>query len=175
MLSRLSLTALLVAGLASAEPPRLDEYQVKAAYLYNFAKFVDWPMETAQHADEPFRICVLGQDPFGKSLDSVVAGRAIGDRPITVLRISAPEGASGCRVLFVASSERKRVLPRLAEFAGTGVLLVGEAGNPTASGMIVNFTLEGGSVRFEIDVAAAVREKLSLSSKLLSLAVHVKK
>ncbi len=171
MLPPFTLFLLLTTSLTAAAPP-LDEYQVKAAFLYNFAKFVDWP---AEHPHDPFRICVLGHDPFGRALDNVVAGRSIGERPVAVLRISAPEAASGCQVLFVSSSERKRILPLLAEAAGTGVLSVGEVGTPTSSGMIVNFALEGGSVRFEVDVAAAAREKVSLSSKLLNLAIRVKK
>lgn len=172
MLPPFSLILVLVTSLTAAGPPSLDEYQVKAAFLYNFAKFIDWP---AEHPHDPFRICVLGQDPFGRALDNVVAGRSIGERPVAVVRISVPEAAAGCQVLFVASSERKRILPMLAEAAGTGVLSVGEVGTPTSSGMIVNFALEGGSVRFEVDVAAAAREKLSLSSKLLNLAIRVKK
>ncbi len=175
MLPLLNLAVVVMAVLTAAGPPQVEEYQVKAAFLYNFAKFVDWPPETLRDAREPFQICVLGPDPFGRALDDVVAGKSIGDRPISVRRISAPEAAAGCRVLYVASSERKHVLSLLTASVATGVLFVGEVGTPTASGMVVNFALEAGSVRFEVDVAAAGREKLSLSSKLLSLAIRVRK
>src|SRR5258708_34362438 len=85
----------------------MDEYQVKAAFLYNFARFVEWPADVFHDPSDPFAICVLGQDPFGHALDDVVAGKKIEGRAFAVRRISAPRQAVGCRILFVSSSEPK--------------------------------------------------------------------
>src|SRR5580693_7241676 len=91
--------------LTAASPAQpFDEYQVKAAFLYNFAKFVQWPSEAFQTATEPIAICVLGQDPFGRSLADTVAGRAIEGRSIVVRHISDIKQAAGCHVLFIAST-----------------------------------------------------------------------
>lgn len=169
----LMLAARIVAGGGSGRPP--DEYRVKAAFLYNFAKFVEWPPEAFAGPSEPLVICVLGEDPFGRALDEAVDGKKIEGRAIAVRRISEARQAKGCRMLFVSSSERKRVLTVLASLAEPGLMTVGESDNATSAGMIVNFTLEDGKVRFAIDAAAGQREKLRFSSRLLSLAVSVKK
>jgi hypothetical protein len=172
LIPALALTLQLIAG-GQGRPP--DEYQVKAAFLYNFAKFVEWPPEAFADPNEPLVVCVLGEDPFGHALDDAVSGKRVEGRALTVRRISDARQAKGCRMLFVSSSERKRVLPILASLGEPGLLTVGESDNATAEGMIINFTLEGDKVRFAVNVAAAERGKLRFSSRLLSLAVSVKK
>jgi len=102
----------LAAG--SLEEP-FDEYQVKAAFLYNFAKFVQWPSATFQSANEPIAICVLGQDPFGRSLEDTVTGRAIEGRSLIVRHISSVKQAAGCHILFIGSPETKQSAPVLSE------------------------------------------------------------
>jgi hypothetical protein len=167
--SRLSLTVLLVIPLIGATRSRpVDEYQVKAAFLYNFARFIEWPPEVFQDSNDPFVICVLGHDPFGHLLDDVVAGKKIGGRPFAVRRLSEARKVSRCRILFVDSSEPKRVLSVLAAITEPGVLTVGESDSATAAGMIINLMLEDGKVRFEIHHGSADREKLRFSSRLLS-------
>ena len=148
----------------------MDEYQVKAAFLYNFARFVEWPFESFQRSNEPLTICVLGIDPFGSSLDDTVAGRAIEGRSLAVRRISSIRQIAGCHVLFVSSAESKRSPPALAEIRTPGVLTVGDSGAPEMDGLIINFRLEGGKVRFAINLEAADRGRLRISSRLLSLA-----
>jgi hypothetical protein len=172
--SRLSLAFVLAIRLAAGGRPP-DEYQVKAAFLYNFAKFVEWPAESFVNPGLPLTVCVLGEDPFGGALDEVVSGRNIDGRALAVRRISDPRQAAGCRILFVSSSERKRVLAVIAGLNEPGILTVGESDSATSEGMIINFTLEGGRVRFAINAGAAEREKLRVSSRLLSLASAVKK
>jgi hypothetical protein len=152
---------------ATAEQP-FDEYQVKAAFLYNFAKFVQWPSEAFQTSTEPIAICVLGQDPFGRSLADTVAGRAIEGRPIIVRHVSDIKQAAGCHVLYIASTENKRSPAILADIK-PGILTVGDS-DISGTGVVINFRLDDGKVRFEIDVDAAEREKLQISSRLLSLA-----
>lgn len=172
----LALALILATQLAAAEPDRpLDEYQVKAAFLYNFARFVDWPPQAFAGPNEPLLICVLGEDPFGKALDNAVDGRKIEGRAIAVRRISDAHATRGCHMLFVSASERKRVLTLLASASGSGLLTVGDSDSATAEGMIINFILDGDKVRFAINVAAAERQKLRFSSRLLSLAVSVKR
>jgi hypothetical protein len=177
VLSRLSFALVLAVRLIAAGraegPP--DEYQVKAAFLYNFAKFIEWPREAFHDPSEPLLVCVLGADPFGQALDDVLGGKKIDGRAITVRRISEVRQSKGCRILFVSASERKSVLPVLAGMNEAGVLTVGESDNATSGGMIINFVFEGSRIRFAINTAAAERGKLRVSSRLLSLAVVVTK
>jgi hypothetical protein len=176
MLFRLSLTILIATRfIAGVHAEEMDEYQVKAAFLYNFTKFVDWPVEAFRTPEEPFGICILGDDPFGKALDLVVAGRSIAGRPLIVHRISGARQIEGCHVLFVSSSAIKRGSPVLAATQRPGVLTVGEADNPAADSLIIDFTLKGSKVRFEINLSAAEHQRLHLSSKLLSLASAVRR
>ncbi|MGD1070960.1 MAG: YfiR family protein [Bryobacteraceae bacterium] len=168
----LILTIQLIAGWQERPP---DEYQVKAAFLFNFAKFVEWPPGAFADPAEPLVICVLGEDPFGHALDDAVSGKKIDGRALAIRRISDARQAKGCRILFVSASERKRVLSILASAGEPGVLTVGESDSATAEGMIVNFIPDGGKVRFTINVTAAEREQLRFSSRLLSLAIRVKR
>jgi hypothetical protein len=173
---RLSFALVLTVHLSAGGPARPpDEYQVKAAFLYNFARFIEWPAEVFRDPNDPFVICVLGEDPFGRALDDVVSGKKIDGRGFTVRRISEARRATGCMILFVSSTERKPVLSTLGSLNQSGVLTVGETDNATSDGMIINLMLQDGKVRFEIDMDAAEKERLRFSSKLLSLATVVKK
>lgn len=170
------LIAVLPALLAGGGPaPPLDEYQVKAAFLYNFAKFVEWPAETFQSASEPIAICVVGADPFGHELENAVKGKTIDGRPLTARRIADIRQSAGCRILFAGAPDRKRLSPVFAGVLGKGVLTVGEAEETSSTGAMITFTMENGKVRFEVNVEVADREKVRLSSKLLSLARNVRK
>jgi hypothetical protein len=176
-LRRLSFALILTARLAAAghaEGPA-DEYHVKAAFLYNFAKFVEWPEEALEKQSESLVFCVLGEDPFGHALDDVVGGKKIDGRALVVRRFTDARQAKGCRMLFVSSSEPRSVLSILAGLNESGVLTVGESDSATSEGMIINFILEGGRIRFSVNTAAAEREKLRFSSRLLSLATIVRK
>ncbi|MGD1073096.1 MAG: YfiR family protein [Bryobacteraceae bacterium] len=176
MCLRLIPALILTLGLTAAgneRPP--DEYRVKAAFLFNFAKFVEWPPEAFADPNEALVVCVLGEDPFGHALDELAMGKRIEGRVLAIRRISDAHLAKGCRMLFVSSSEHKRVLSVLDSLGEPGVLTVGESDSATSEGMIISFTLENGKVRFAINVAAAEREKLRLSSRLLSLATRVRK
>lgn len=176
MFLRLILATVLAAGIGLKLPAeQLDEYRVKAAFLYNFAKFVDWPAEAFPTPGEPFAICVLGEDPFGRSLDDAIAGRAIAGRPVVVRRVSEARQTGGCQILFVTPASGRHVVSILATLKHPGVLTVGESGNSRSEGLIINFTLEGGKVRFEIDLVAAADEKLRFNSRLLSLATVVRR
>ncbi len=158
----------LAAGRGRGEA--LDEYQVKAAFLYNFAKFVEWPPGTFQSAADPIAICILGPDPFGGALHEAVRGKAVGGRTFRIAVISDARQAAGCQILFIHSSVRKRQPTLLRELAVPGLLTVGEWEDFAAQGGMIHLKLEEGKVRMEINAAAAERAGLRISSKLLHLA-----
>ncbi len=165
---------LAVVALASsrifAQAPVADEYQVKAAFLFNFAKFVEWPTDAFKGPEDPIAICVLGQNPFGTALEDVVRNKTVASRGFVVREVSNAQQASKCQIVFVSASERKRFHSLLEEFKGRSILTVGEGDDFTANGGIINFKLKDAQVRIEIDASAAVRAGLRISSKLLSLA-----
>src|SRR5216683_4298671 len=152
----------------------IDEYQVKAAFLYNFAKFVEWPAQAFTGPDEPISICIFGQNPFGRSLDDAVRGKVVEGRAFVVLKLSDFRQSGACKILFISSSERKSVRALLAQVKTGGILTVGETEGFAAEGGVVDFTLDEGRVRIEINVQAAEQQWLRISSKLLSLARIVK-
>ncbi len=148
------------------------EYQVKAAFLFNFARFVEWPPRAFETASSPIAVCVLGEDPFGESLNRVVDGKTLGDRAMTVRRGKKLRELSGCEILFISASERARLPEILEELRTTPVLTVGEGEDFATRGGEVQFILEDSHVHLLINVDATERAGLKVSSKLLSLA-HV--
>ena len=141
-----------------------QEYRIKAAYLYNFLKFVEWPQEATP---TPLTICVAGRNPFGTYLEDTVRGEQIQGRPVIARVILEPE--ANCHVVFVPNGAATAAYLRAAR--GTATLTVGESAQFIMQGGIVNFVLEGNNVRFEIDPIAAELAKLRLSSRLLQLAI----
>lgn len=160
---------------AQASVPGFDEYQVKAAFLYNFAKFVEWPPGTFANSTDPIGICIAGMNPFGSALDAMVRGKKIGERIFAVRQISDTQQTKGCQILFIASTEWKRVRPLLDALKGTAILTVGETDDFTAAGGMIAFQLAGPRVRIQIDLETAEQSRLKISSKLLSLAEIVKR
>jgi hypothetical protein len=158
-----------------AQAPVADEYQVKAAFLFNFAKFVEWPSVAFKGPDDPLAICVLGQNPFGTALEDVVRDKTVANRAFVVREALNAQQASTCQIVFVSASERKRFRFLLDGLKGRSILTVGEADDFTANGGIINFKLKDARVRIEIDVGAADRAGLHISSKLLSLAEIAKR
>jgi hypothetical protein len=152
----------------------IDEYQVKAAFLYNFAKFVEWPPEVFKTPRDPILICVLGHNPFGGVLEEAIRGKSIEGRAFAFRQVSGAEEASACQILFVSSSDDRRFHSLAGSLKPAGILTVGEAQGFASEGGVINFKLEDGRVRFEINVDAAEHEQLHISSKLLSLAQIVK-
>ncbi len=163
----------LVVGLAmaaNADDPHVDEYQLKAVFLFNFAKFIEWPQQSFKSANDPVSICLLGKNPFGRSLDDAVNGKSVGGRTFVIRQISDFSQANGCHIVFVTSAQRKRG----CETPLPGVLTVGETEGFAAAGGVIGFKLDAGKVKLEINVDAAEQRKLRISSKLLSLAQIVK-
>jgi hypothetical protein len=153
-----------------AQASAFDEYQVKAAFLFNFAKFVEWPPDAFSSPDQPIGICVLGQNPFGSVLEDTVRGKVVGRRTFVVLQIPDGQHVSECHIVFICASAGKRSVSLLEELRNKGVLTVSETDGVQAMGGVIGLNLKDGRVRIEIDLAAAERAKLRISSKLLSLA-----
>jgi hypothetical protein len=159
---------------ARAQPAKPSEYQLKAAYLYNFARFVAWPPGVPSNRPDAFAICVLGDDPFGPFLDALPASGAIDGKPVITRRVSRGAAAESCAILFVGGSEAGRltdVLPAL----GRGVLTVSDIPDFARRGGMIQFVAEGSRIRFEVNQATAERAGLTLSSELLKVAVAVRR
>jgi hypothetical protein len=159
-----------VISVADAAPVEAD--QVKAAFLFNFAKFVTWPKEAVE--DRTIAICVFDDEVFETTLEQVIGGRSVGDRAVVVDRRASADEARGCDIVFIPASERARseaIIDRLAE---RPILTVGDTEGFAARGGIVNFRVEENRVRFEVNPDAAKRAGLELSSQLLKLAILVR-
>lgn len=175
LIRRLAAFALLLLTFrpaAGAQNTASLEYGVKAAFLYNFTKFVEWPPSAFEEPGS-LSLCVLGENPFGKSLQSVVEGEQVQGRPITLLHMDSLDDPRLCHILFLSRSETERFPAILAAVRGAPVLTVGEAPGILEKGAGVNFVLKEGKVRFEINQAAVEGNGLKMSSKLLRLATRV--
>jgi hypothetical protein len=169
----LAAAALAMPGSPARAQPAAAEYDVKAAFLYNFTKFVEWPPAAFPDARSPLKICVLGEDPFGKTLRALM-DEEVGGRPLTLLRLDSLSNPAACHVLFISRSERNRLPQIFATLDDAPVLTVGDTPELFEQGGIINFILERSKVRFEINQEAAERVGIKISSKLLALARYVK-
>ena len=149
-----------------------NEYQVKAAFLYNFAKFIEWPTEAFSNGH--LVVGLIGDDPFGSALDQTINGKSINGRQLIIRRFKWGQNLRDCHILFIASSERKRLPQILESLRGARVLTVGELDKFCQQGGLINFILEENKVRFEINLDVAEQAGLKISSKLLALARSVK-
>ena len=169
--SSLLAIAMLVSSHAHAENAAQGpyEYQVKAAFLYNFVKFVEWPAAPPWQ-EGPITLCVLGKDPFGGALERVIEGKTVNGRPLSIRRIGDMAGARSCHVLFVGAAEAGHVdeIVRIAH--SSSVLTVSEIDRFCERGGVITFVMEGLRVRFRINPKAAASSGLTVSSKLLQLA-----
>lgn len=146
------------------------EYEVKAAFLYNFAQFVEWPA-SSMPAGSPFKLCVLGNDPFGKTIDSVLQGETVRARPIEILRIDDTETVGQCNMLFVGSSYSNQLDQLLEQVKHRPILTVSDMGDFAFNGGIIHFVPQQRKIRFIINPEAAQKAGLKISSQLLKLAI----
>ena len=153
-----------------AQMMSVREYEIKAGYLYNFAKFVDWPANAFSDPKQPVCVCIYGRDPFGQSLEGALLGKSIGGRPLMLGHALQFGDLAGCQIVFVGGSERAPAADLAGRLRGRAVLLVGESEGFAASGGAIQFTTEDSRVRFIINPDAADRAGLKISSKLLALA-----
>ncbi len=160
-------------SLSRAQQQPVSEYQVKAAFLYNFAKFVDWPPEAFRDPSAPIVMCIEGDDPFGNALDQTVRDKTVNGRAFFIRRGRQLPELKQCHILFISSSERRRLPEIFSRLQGAGVLTVGESERFASSGGVVQFALEDNRVHLVMNPDAAARARLKVSSKLLAIATIV--
>ncbi len=155
---------------AMGQSPSATEYQVKAAFLYNFAKFVEWPPGSFPNASAPLQICVWGRDPFGQELQDVTHEKIVNGHPLEVNHVVDLPQARSCHVLFIPFSEKAQMKMILEGLRGASVLTVGDTRDFAARGGMINFVLDDDRVKFEVNRRAAEEAGLKISSKLLGVA-----
>ena len=138
-------------GLGQAKP---NEYQVKAAYLYNFGRFVEWPANGATAKTDSFTICILGEDPFGPALDTTLAGEMIANQKVAARRISSPQESVDCQILFISSSEANRLNKIIESLGNSAVLTVSDIPQFSQRRGMIQLVMEGNRIRFEVNLAA---------------------
>jgi hypothetical protein len=169
----LALLLTLLASPALAQDEAGDP-DLKASYVYKFAAFTDWPASAFASPTAPLTLCIFGLDPFGASLDKVVAGQKINGRDVAVRRLSDTNEIAGCQLLFVGRLPGATTTDLSRTLAGKPILTVSDATRGDATGMIA-LVVDAGRVRFNIDADLAAAAGLTVSSKLLSLALNVRK
>jgi hypothetical protein len=167
--------ALVAVPCLQAQSSKPTDYEVKAAYLYNFGRFVEWPANGIAAKSAPFTVCVLGQDPFGSALDATLRGETIGGKSVTAKRISTPPEAVSCQILFISSAEGSRLNKIIEALDKEAVLTASDMPQFSQRGGMIQFVLEGNRVRFEINLTAVQRAGLTLSSELLKVATTVRR
>jgi hypothetical protein len=167
----LALVALSLPALA--QDNRAAEVQVKAAFLYKFGEFVQWPPAAFARPDAPFIIGVIGADDMAAALEQVVARRTVQGRPVAVRRVRRGDSLAGLHVLFIGREDGARLAETLAAARGQPLLTVTESDNAIAQGSVINFVAEDQKVRFDIALPSAERGRLKVSSRLLAVARKV--
>jgi hypothetical protein len=158
-----------------AQNPKPTDYEVKAAYLYNFGRFVEWPGKVEATQGGSFTVCVLGQDPFGPSLDTTLAGETIGGKSVVAKRISSAEESGNCQILFLSLMDDSRLNKIIADLDKKAVLTVSDMPQFVKRGGMIQFVLDGKKVRFEVNLTATQHAGLTLSSELLKVATAVRR
>jgi hypothetical protein len=161
----LLVAALLLAPALGAAAP--SEYQVKAVFLFNFSRFVEWPASAFASADAPFVVGVFGHDPFGADLDEVVKGETVGGRPLVVRRVNSAAEAAACQILFIDQSEDKRLNELLSALDHRSTLTVSDLPGAAKRGVMIRLVTEKGRIKLRINVESARAAELTISSNLL--------
>lgn len=169
--SKLAVLLFLPIFALQAAGQRASEYQLKAAFLYNFTKFIDWPGESVRSLT--FQICVLGQNPFGSELTQLTDGKVIEGHPVQVLIVTNYHLARSCQVVFISASENAHMKEILSALRGRSVLTVGDSQGFVDAGGMIELLVEDERMRFEVNLHAANEARLKISAKLLSLAKAV--
>lgn len=165
----------LTPGAIATAQAQAQEYALKAAFLYKFGLYIEWPSSAFSSPTSPINLCVAGEDPFGKSLDKVVAGERINGRNVVIRRLQTAGRDSGCHILYIGGSDAQRREQIVEAVRGSSVLTVSDARGSTSGAGIIDFVIKDNRVRFDIDDEAAAQNGLAISSKLLSLALNVKR
>ena len=166
-----TLPGLLLAG--GEQSSANGEYELKAAFLFHFAQFVEWPADAFQNPASPFTYCTVGEDPFHGALNESLRGKSIATRRLEVRHVKQAEEVAGCQIMFIAAGEKKRTAEVMAKAAGHPILIVGENEGFIQNGGMIGFCLEENKIRFEINLEAVERANLKISARLLALAKTV--
>ena len=158
----------LIAFAPAAVSNDLPEYRLKAAFLYNFALFTEWPADTGS----TLNLCVYGRDPFGEEIDAL-QGKPVGDRRIVIRRVTNVEGLPACQVVFIADPSGDDISRVLSTLRGATVLIIADAPGAAKQGVALNMNVVKNKITFEANLTAARAANLKFSSKLLSLATEV--
>jgi hypothetical protein len=164
-----SLAGLLVCSVASAQSD-LSEYQVKAAFLFNFTKFVEWPDGSFEDPQAPIVLGIIGDDPFGDDLGRIIAGQKVQGRSLVIRRERWGDDLRRCHVLFVSASEHEHSSRILGSVQSAGILTVSDMEGFAKAGGVIEFVTEENRVRFIVNLDSANQSKLRVSAKLLALA-----
>jgi len=158
----------------ASQQDEFQEYQLKAAFLYNFAKFITWPSNAFPTANAPLTIGILGEDPFKELLSDVLLDKTVGGRQLAIKHFKAGDVVEGCQLLFISRSEKERAASTLASLQGKSILTVSEFDHFANQGGMINLIVVDKSVRFEINPETAEKARLKISSKLGSMGIVVK-
>ena len=162
----------LATTVARPLPAQVTEQDVKAAFLYNFTRFVEWPAGIPPGA-EPFRLCVIADDRTAAAVDRTMQGEAVNGRPVQTVAPATREAAQRCQILFVGRGEAERAAPLVAAVRDLPVLTVGDGNQLLQQGGAIEFVLDGGRVRFDVNLKTAKRSGLTISSRLLQVARNI--
>jgi hypothetical protein len=153
-----------------AQAKTVSEYEVKAAFLYNFTRFIDWPPQTISGSSEPFVIGIIGGNPFGKHLEEVIKGENVGTHPITIVEFNKPDDISKCHILYINSTNTDYIRKVLKSANKQPVLTICESVSFPRLGGHIRFFTEDSKIRFMVNTDATRRSGFKISSKLLSVA-----
>lgn len=172
-----ALAAALLAGLplhpAAPAEPRVTEGELKAAFLYKFGSYIEWPDEAFADDDSPFTLGVVGADDIAIHLEAIVAARTVNGRPVAVRRLRPGDSIAGIQILFVGQAARAGLESLLADARRYPVLIVTETENALARGSMINFVVADDRIRFDVGLDSAARSNLRISARLLAVARRV--
>lgn len=154
---------------AEAQVSSTEEYRLKLAFLFNFAKFVEWPADAFPSPQAPLNICIVGRDPFDAELERQVTERNLYGHPVAIRTVRANDDFGGCHLIFLPASS-DGLLPGVLKRLDGSAITVGESAGFVARGGVVNFVVEGTNLRFAVNISAAQRTRCRISSRVLALA-----
>jgi hypothetical protein len=167
-------TFILIPLHVRAEESEFSEYEVKAGFIYNFAKFIEWPVDTFSDVNKAIILCVVGTDPFGKALGAI-DNKTVQTRRLEIKYTGRSKDLKMCSMLFISGSEKDSLSPILETVKGAPILTIGDTKGFAQQGIMINFVMEQNKVGFEINTESARRAKITISSKLLKLAKTIYK
>ena len=169
IIKRLLILATLLFGVRVGAQAPMDEAQVKAMFVYNFLKFVEWPVDASVGAKDPFVVLIIGEGATADATEQFLESKSIGDRPLVVRRTRWDQSLAGARAAFIIERDAKKLHRVLDAAAAAGVLTIGEGESFTTRGGVIGLLVEDRKVRFDVDTTAAQIAGLRVSSKLLAL------